>query len=136
VAPRLAELGITKEDRDAVLNHTPRERSITTHTTGSLKSVVRSKQVPAKNTARYRRLTGMSTGARDQFYLALRLAYLEEYSSRAEAALFIGDDLFASFDEDRTANGLAALAAMGDRVQPIVFTHQARGRYCSDDNRG
>jgi uncharacterized protein YhaN len=65
----------------------------------------------------------MSTGARDQFYIALRLAYLEEYASRAEPAPFIGDDLFASFDEDRTANGLAALAAIGDRVQPIVFTH-------------
>jgi uncharacterized protein YhaN len=64
----------------------------------------------------------MSTGARDQLYLALRLAYLEDYASRAEPAPFIGDDLFASFDEDRTFKGLAALAAMGDRVQPIVFT--------------
>jgi uncharacterized protein YhaN len=68
-------------------------------------------------------VSGMSTGARDQFYLALRLAYLEEYATRAEPAPFIGDDLFASFDENRTANGLAALAAIGDRVQPIVFTH-------------
>jgi uncharacterized protein YhaN len=68
-------------------------------------------------------VAGMSTGARDQLYLALRLAYLEDYASRAEPAPFIGDDLFASFDEDRTFKGLAALVAMGDRVQPIVFTH-------------
>jgi uncharacterized protein YhaN len=68
-------------------------------------------------------LTGMSTGARDQLYLALRLAYLEDYASRAEPPPFIGDDLFATFDEDRTAHGLAALAAIGQRVQPIVFTH-------------
>ena len=68
-------------------------------------------------------ITGMSSGARDQLYLALRLAYLEGYASRAESAPFIGDDLFATFDEDRTANGLAALAAIGDRVQPILFTH-------------
>jgi uncharacterized protein YhaN len=68
-------------------------------------------------------VTGMSTGARDQLYLALRLAYLEAYASRAEPAPFIGDDLFATFDEDRTANGLAALAAIGDQIQPIVFTH-------------
>jgi uncharacterized protein YhaN len=66
---------------------------------------------------------GMSTGARDQLYLALRLAYLEDYAGRAEPAPFIGDDLFATFDEDRTANGLAALAAIGDQIQPIVFTH-------------
>jgi uncharacterized protein YhaN len=65
----------------------------------------------------------MSTGARDQLYLALRLAYLEEYAGRAETAPLIGDDLFSSFDESRTANGLAALATISDRVQPIVFTH-------------
>ena len=68
-------------------------------------------------------LAGMSTGARDQLYLALRLAYLEDYASRAEPPPFIGDDLFATFDEDRTAHGLTALAAIGQRVQPIVFTH-------------
>ena len=68
-------------------------------------------------------VSGLSTGARDQLYLALRLAYLEDYATRAEPPPFIGDDLFATFDEDRTAHGLAALAAIGDRVQPIVFTH-------------
>ncbi len=66
---------------------------------------------------------GLSEGTRDQLYLALRLAYLEEYAGRAETAPFIGDDLFTSFDEDRTANGIAALAAIGGRVQPILFTH-------------
>jgi uncharacterized protein YhaN len=68
-------------------------------------------------------VTGLSEGTRDQLYLALRLAYLEDYAGRSEAAPFIGDDIFTSFDEDRTANGLAALAAIGDRVQPILFTH-------------
>jgi uncharacterized protein YhaN len=68
-------------------------------------------------------IPAMSTGARDQLYLALRLAYLEDYAIRADPPPFIGDDLFATFDEDRTANGLAALAAIGDRIQPIVFTH-------------
>jgi len=66
---------------------------------------------------------GMSDGTRDQLYLALRLAYLEDYASRSEPAPFIGDDLFMTFDDPRTAHGLAALAAIGDRVQPILFTH-------------
>ena len=66
---------------------------------------------------------GMSEGTRDQFYLALRLAYLEDYAARAEAPPFIGDDLFASFDDARVAHGLRALADVGDRVQPILFTH-------------
>jgi uncharacterized protein YhaN len=65
----------------------------------------------------------LSEGARDQLYLALRLAYIDEYAARAEAPPFIGDDIFASFDDFRTGDGLEALAEMGDRVQPILFTH-------------
>ena len=66
---------------------------------------------------------GLSEGTRDQLYLALRLACLEDYATRTEAVPFIGDDLFTSFDEDRTAKGLAALAAIDNQVQPILFTH-------------
>ena len=65
----------------------------------------------------------LSDGERDQLYLALRLAYVEDYAARAEAPPFLGDDLFASFDDARTAHGLEALAAVGDRVQTILFTH-------------
>jgi uncharacterized protein YhaN len=68
-------------------------------------------------------VSGLSEGTRDQFYLALRLAYLEDYAERAEPAPFIGDDLFASFDDERTAQGLQALAQIGAKVQPILFTH-------------
>ncbi|WP_431310613.1 ATP-binding protein, partial [Methylobacterium gregans] len=66
---------------------------------------------------------GLSEGTRDQLYLALRLAYLEDYAGRAEPAPFVGDDLFLTFDDARTGHGLEALAAVGDRVQPILFTH-------------
>ncbi len=65
----------------------------------------------------------LSEGARDQLYLALRLAYTQDYAARAEAPPFIGDDIFASFDDFRTGNGLEALAGLGDRIQPILFTH-------------
>jgi chromosome segregation protein len=68
-------------------------------------------------------ILGMSEGTRDQLYLALRLAYLDAYARRAEPAPFIVDDVFATFDEARTAQGLRALAAIGDRVQTVVFTH-------------
>lgn len=70
-------------------------------------------------------VTNMSEGTRDQLYLALRLAYVEDYASRAEPPPLIGDDLFSSFDDARTANGLRALAAIGDRIQPILFTHHS-----------
>ena len=68
-------------------------------------------------------IEGLSEGTRDQLYLALRLAYLEDYAARAEPAPFLGDDLFLTFDDTRTAHGLEALAAIGGSVQPILFTH-------------
>jgi uncharacterized protein YhaN len=68
-------------------------------------------------------IPGLSEGARDQLYLSLRLAYIEQFAKNAEPVPFIGDDLFTSSDEYRTANGLLALAAIGGKVQPILFTH-------------
>ena len=70
-------------------------------------------------------LSGLSEGARDQLYFALRLAFLEDYAARSEAPPFIGDDLFASFDDSRVAAGLKALAAASATIQPILFTHHA-----------
>ena len=65
----------------------------------------------------------LSEGTLDQLYLALRLAYIEDYAARAEPAPFIGDDLFASFDDRRTGFGLTALRALGEHAQTILFTH-------------
>lgn len=65
----------------------------------------------------------MSEGTRDQLYLALRLAHLEDYAGRAEPAPFVGDDLFSTFDDARTGHGLETLAEIGGTVQPILFTH-------------
>ncbi|WP_236960795.1 ATP-binding protein [Methylobacterium durans] len=68
-------------------------------------------------------VSGLSEGTRDQLYLALRLAHLEDYAARNEPAPFVGDDLFLTFDDARTAHGLEALAAIGGTIQPILFTH-------------
>ncbi|MHC5654447.1 ATP-binding protein [Stappia sp. ICDLI1TA098] len=68
-------------------------------------------------------MSGLSEGTGDQLYLALRLAFLSDYASRAEAAPFIGDDLFQTFDDNRTAAGLRALAGLSESLQPILFTH-------------
>ena len=67
----------------------------------------------------------MSEGTRDQLYLALRLAYLEDYATRSEPAPFVGDDLFLTFDDARTGHGIEALASLGGAIQPILFTHHA-----------
>ncbi len=71
-------------------------------------------------------IEAMSEGTRDQLYLALRLAYLEDYATRAEPLPFIGDDLLTNFDDGRTRRALGALGAVGGRMQPILFTHHQR----------
>ena len=81
-------------------------------------------------------IEGMSEGTRDQLYLALRLAYLEDYAGRAEPAPFIGDDLFSTFDEARTGYGLDALAEIGASVQPILFTHHRHVAEIAQDRLG
>lgn len=68
-------------------------------------------------------VNAMSEGTRDQLYLALRLAYLEDFARHNEAAPFIGDDIFQTFDDQRTQAGLRVLAATARSVQPILFTH-------------
>ncbi len=70
-------------------------------------------------------LASLSEGARDQLYLSLRLAFLEDYAGRSEAPPFIGDDLFASFDDSRVAAGLRTLVQASGAIQPIIFTHHA-----------
>ncbi|MGG5819587.1 AAA family ATPase [Falsiroseomonas sp. HW251] len=67
----------------------------------------------------------LSEGARDQLYLALRVAALEIQAEAAEPLPFIADDLLASFDEARAAAALRLLAQLGQRVQVILFTHHA-----------
>ncbi len=66
-------------------------------------------------------VAGMSEGTRDQLFLALRLALLE--LRKGEPLPFIGDDLLASFDDERTRRALELLAQFGRERQAILFTH-------------
>ncbi|WP_199860102.1 ATP-binding protein, partial [Thermobifida halotolerans] len=67
----------------------------------------------------------LSEGTRDQLYLALRLASLERYAAEGRSMPFVLDDVFMTFDEERTAAGLRVLDDLADRFQPVVFTHHA-----------
>ncbi|MDZ4772853.1 MAG: AAA family ATPase [Planctomycetota bacterium] len=68
---------------------------------------------------------GMSTGTRDQLYLALRIASVEHMLKMQEPMPFIADDLFVNFDDERTEAALRVLADLGKATQVIVFTHHA-----------
>ncbi len=69
---------------------------------------------------------GLSEGTRDQLYLALRLASLERYAETNGPPPFILDDVFITFDEQRTKAALSVLADVCERVQVLYFTHHAR----------
>ncbi|EAR23126.1 ATP-binding protein [Nitrococcus mobilis] len=66
---------------------------------------------------------GMSDGTADQLYLALRLASIDEYLSRAHPLPFVADDLFINFDDTRAAAGFEVLAELGCKTQVLFFTH-------------
>ncbi|WP_395697053.1 AAA family ATPase [Methylocella sp.] len=65
----------------------------------------------------------MSEGARDQLYLAFRVASVEAYAAAAEPIPFIADDLLVHFDDARSAAALELLAELGERTQTLLFTH-------------
>jgi uncharacterized protein YhaN len=68
----------------------------------------------------------MSDGARDQLYLSLRLATLEQHLCKGEPMPFIVDDILISFDDDRTKASLDVLAELSGRTQVLLFTHHKR----------
>ncbi len=69
---------------------------------------------------------GMSSGTRDQLYLALRLASLEKYMEASEPMPFIVDDILVDFDDERSQAALNALAELAEKTQIILFTHHSR----------
>ena len=73
-----------------------------------------------------KRVLAMSDGTRDQLYLALRLAAVEDYIERAEPMPFVADDIFVHFDDARTGYALKALGDLSTRCQVVVFTHHQR----------
>jgi uncharacterized protein YhaN len=69
---------------------------------------------------------GMSDGTRDQLYLALRLATLEQYLLSHEPLPFVVDDILIQFDDQRAAAALRVLAELSAKTQVLFFTHHWR----------
>ena len=69
---------------------------------------------------------GMSSGTRDQLYLALRLASLEKYMESSEPLPFVVDDILVDFDDARSQAALNVLTVLAEKMQVILFTHHSR----------
>ncbi|MES1926025.1 AAA family ATPase [Salinisphaera sp. T31B1] len=79
---------------------------------------------------------GMSEGTRDQLYLALRIAAIEDYLERAAPLPVVADDLFINFDDERAMAGLDALAGLAEKTQVLFFTHHQHLRDMATERLG
>ncbi len=68
-------------------------------------------------------IAAMSDGTRDQLFLALRLAYIEQRIDLYEPLPFIVDDILIHFDDQRAVATLEQLVDLSTKTQVIFFTH-------------
>ena len=68
---------------------------------------------------------GLSDGTRDQLFLALRLAGIEQHLEQREPMPLVVDDVLIHFDADRARATLECLAELSRRTQVLLFTHHA-----------
>ena len=66
---------------------------------------------------------GLSDGTRDQLFLALRLAGIEQHFRDREAIPLIIDDVLVSFDDARAQATLQCLGELAAKTQVLLFTH-------------
>ena len=64
----------------------------------------------------------LSTGTREQLYLAMRLAYVIHYCRRCEPLPLVMDDVLVNFDATRAAGTVDALAEVARSTQIIFLT--------------
>ena len=64
----------------------------------------------------------LSQGTREQFYLALRLAYIQNHTANAESVPVCMDDILVNADPARAGQTAAALGAFAQANQMLYFT--------------
>jgi len=70
----------------------------------------------------------LSDGTRDQLFLALRLAAIEDHVTTAPPLPFVADDILQTFDEARSLAAMRALVKLSAHVQVILLSHHAHVR--------
>ncbi|WML26307.1 AAA family ATPase [Neobacillus sp. OS1-33] len=70
-----------------------------------------------------RRVHQMSDGTRDQLFLSLRLAFVQQHLDSSDPLPVIIDDVFVNFDDERTKAALEVLHELSEKTQILYFTH-------------
>ena len=68
----------------------------------------------------------MSTGSRDQLFLALRLAMVENHLHQSKPLPFVLDDVLIGFDDSRSEVCIEILKELSTKTQVLLFTHHSR----------
>lgn len=68
-------------------------------------------------------MSELSKGTRFQLYLALRAAAHEQLVAQGTCLPFFCDDIFETFDEDRTSAACRVMEQIGRTGQAIYLTH-------------
>ncbi len=68
-------------------------------------------------------IEALSQGARDQLYLALRLATVLRFADKSEPMPLVLDDILVHFDDARSRAAFEVLFDVAERVQILFFTH-------------
>ncbi|MEZ4330155.1 MAG: AAA family ATPase [Myxococcota bacterium] len=79
--------------------------------------------VAVNRTGRELAVEALSSGTRDQLFLALRLAALMTAQGRAESMPLVADDILIEFDDERTRATLGVLADVSRSTQVLLFSH-------------
>ncbi len=64
----------------------------------------------------------LSTGTREQLYLAIRLAYIRHYCQDAEPLPIVMDDVLVNFDDRRAKQTIEVLRDVAQQVQIVFLT--------------
>ncbi len=104
-------------------------RTLTLGSFDDLRIVINAKHLPELVCVRGKRevgVEGLSDGAKDQLFLALRLATIERHGEGLEPVPLVLDDVLVNFDEERTRSALTLLRELASRMQVLLFTHLER----------
>src|SRR6185437_14678811 len=71
-------------------------------------------------------VSGLSDGTRDQLYLALRLARIEQHIVSVSPCPVILDDILINLDDVRASAALRVFAVLAERTEVLLFTHHSR----------
>jgi uncharacterized protein YhaN len=79
--------------------------------------------VGVRPNGRRERVGNLSSGTRDQLFLALRLAAIEKHVSNQEPMPVVVDDIVINFDDTSASATFQVLADLSKKTQVLFFTH-------------